>query len=80
MNVQDVYYVYISCIAPCPTRATQLQSQLQSLRMFEEKVGDQAVKAYFESMDLDVWDAARLSMARMADGSMKIYGRWVNGD
>eukprot|EP00434_Breviolum_minutum_P036483 symbB.v1.2.032326.t1/scaffold3869.1/size49035/1 len=26
-------------------------------KMFEEKVGDQAVKAYFESMDLDVWDA-----------------------
>ena len=25
--------------------------------MFEEKVNDQAVKAYFESMDLDVWDA-----------------------
>ncbi|CAE7464953.1 Cacna1c [Symbiodinium natans] len=26
-------------------------------QMFEEKVNDQAVKAYFESMDLDVWDA-----------------------
>lgn len=25
--------------------------------MFEEKVGDKEVKAYFESMDLDVWDA-----------------------
>ena len=25
--------------------------------MFEEKVTDEAVKAYFESMDLDVWDA-----------------------
>ena len=28
-------------------------------RMFEEKVTDEAVKAYFESMDLDVWDAPR---------------------
>eukprot|EP00435_Cladocopium_sp_Y103_P005325 s1799_g1.t1 len=30
---------------------------LITYKMFEEKVGDQAVKAYFESMDLDVWDA-----------------------
>ena len=54
-------------------------SPCSCLRMFEEKVGDQAVKAYFESMDRDVWDAAQLSMARMAAGSMKIYGL-VNGD
>eukprot|EP00913_Durusdinium_trenchii_P021728 g20414.t1 len=30
---------------------------LITYQMFEEKVGDQAVKAYFESMDLNVWDA-----------------------
>lgn len=36
--------------------------------MFEEKVGDQAVKAYFESMDLDVWDAPWLLGKRAQGG------------
>ena len=49
------------CIMPYhqPDQHNSNHVLASGLRMFEEKVGDQAVKAYFESMDLDVWDAAR---------------------